>query len=148
MDAALRAAERTYASDPTPEHRALLKAERARADRLTAGDLEPGDFFQFVHYDGASATHLALAATDQCRYSLTAWVTRLPLDPVLGPPPEQWVRLVTGCEACGDEPARHHDGSGDAVCDDCYASNLRDGHREGMHDEEPCDDCSLCARTA
>lgn len=83
MDAALRAAERTYASDPTPEHRALLKAERARA----------------------------------------------------GQP---------DCASCGDEPSRHVDGSGDAVCDDCYASNLRDGHREGMHDDEPCDDCPLC----
>lgn len=101
-----------------------------------------------MHYDGASSTHLALAATDQVRYSLTAFVTRLPLDPVLGPPPEQWVRLVTVCESCGDEPATQHDGSGDAVCGDCYASGLRDGHREGCHDEEPCDDCSLCPRAA
>lgn len=56
--------------------------------------------------------------------------------------------LVPLCACCGDEPSAHVDGSGDAVCGDCYASNLRGGHREGCHDEEPCDDCSLCPRAA
>ena len=56
--------------------------------------------------------------------------------------------LAPLCEGCGDEPATQHDGSGDAVCGDCYASSLEHGHAHGMHDEEPCDDCGLCPRSA